>query len=212
MSNMDIRFSPSSPPPATDAGRSGCSAAPPDGEASDRFLRALEDDGRRNDLESGQSRHGGASEDGENMPSPFSLSGMSSPLNSIFSGRMEQTAPVPPALELDESRLEQLVERILVSTPEQGGNEVRLSLGSQALPGTEIIIRRDAGGMLSVALNTTDQASFQTLVSARDELKRLLEAQERSGVRVDVNSGADAEDNDSRRRSRGYVTEELPEP
>ncbi|MBO6003301.1 MAG: hypothetical protein J6P53_07395, partial [Mailhella sp.] len=133
--------------------------------------------------------------------------GAMSPVDAMFAGSTEQISTAPgPDMEL----LENVVERILVSAPEQGGQEVRLSIHSDALRSTEITIRRDAEGRLSVGMDSADQATFQTLVSAQGELKKILEASEKAEVRVTVTGGArDAhpEQNDSRQRSRGYFAQ-----
>ena len=156
----------------------------------------------RHDLESGGTRHEENEGSPAGAPSPFA--GMTSPLESLFAGRMEQTAPAAPPADVDNEALTQLVERILVSTPESGGHEVRLSLGSHALPDTEIILQRDMSGMLSVTLTSSRDSSFQTLVAAQDSLKNMLENMEKNSVRVTVTRDTGREENDTGRRSRGY--------
>ena len=213
MSNMDIRFSQSSPSNRSDSLRSGTESAPPapDTEATDRFLKALEEKPDRHDMESGQSRKEAMDNDGpEETPRNVQpqLSGMTSPLDSLFSGRMEQV-PALAAQMQDTAEIEQLVERILVSTPEKGGHEVRISLGSQTLPGTEIVLQRGVDGMLSVTVNCTDGSSFQTLVAAQDTLQSRLSQMENADVRVVVTQDSDREENDSGRRSRGYMEEDF---
>lgn len=208
MSNLHVRFSePSSAQGSARADRSDQTPLPCDKESSDLFLRKLEErNSGRHDLESGESRHDDQSAP-ESDASP--LGGMTSPLESLFSGRMEQVQSATPApsapAEADGAELAQLVERILVSTPENGGHEVRLSLGSHTLSGTEIILQRDAGGLLSVTLSSTDASAFQTLVASQGTLKTMLENMENNEVRVTVTREADREDNDANRRSRGYM-------
>ena len=144
---------------------------------------------------------------------PQTVSQMTNPLESLFAGRMGQPASVDPAPNdgPDLGALaEKLVERILVSDPVEGRSEIRLMLGKDVLPGTEIRLLRGSDGLLSVRLETDDAASFQTLVGAREALKTQLERFEKNGVRVEVVSerdGADAEDGDARRRSRGLFIE-----
>lgn len=217
MNDISTRFTPSS------SGRERTSSVqdhtappPPDADISEQFLRKLERDPKRHDLESGGTR-----DETEARPSAqdtsSSLSGMTSPLESLFSGRMEQMTPAPaeaaaPASPMEHGDLEQLVERILVATPEGGGNEVRLTLGSQILPDTEIILQRDADGLLSVTLSSANASSFQTLVSSQGTLQQMLEQLENRSVRVEVHSDTGREDNDSRRRSRGYTAEDMYTP
>ena len=208
MSSMNIRFSEPASAEKTPRQERGQSSPPPcDRESADLFMKSLEEERPgRHDLESG----GTKKEETSPTPDAFaSLAGMTNPLESLFSGRMEGVAPADPAAQgPDQAELEKLVERILVSTPEQGGHEVRLSLGSHALPGTEITLHRDMTGMLSVMLSSSDASSFQTLVSAQDSLKSMLEKLEGSSVRVEDTKDSGREDNDSGRRSRTYMTED----
>ena len=206
MSSMNIRFNePVSTESRTRSGQSDSHPLPCDKESSDLFTRKLEErTPGRHDLESGESRDDAHEKAPE---SPFSMSGMTSPLESLFSNRMEQvSAPAPEAAEPAE--LERLVERILVSTPETGGHEVRLSLGSQTLPGTEIILQRDVDGSLAVTLTSSNANAFQTLVASQHTLRQMLENLENSSVRVSVTQDTGREDNDSNRRSRGYVDDD----
>lgn len=146
-----------------------------------------------------------ASTEAEALSSVFSQ--MTGPLDTLFAGRMAQAAETaaPPGDAPDLGALaEKLVERILVSEP-SGGSEIRLMLGKDVLPGTEIRLQRGSDGLLSVLVTADNAASFQTLVGAQESLKARLESFERN-VRVEVVSergGADAEDGDTRRRSRG---------
>lgn len=207
MSSMNIRFSePVSTEGRARSERAGDAPPPCDKEASDLFMKKLEErEAGRHDLDSGASRHDESDKKPENV---FSAAGMTSPLESLFAGRMEQQSPVAAPAAADPAELERLVERILVSTPESGGHEVRLSLGSHALPGTEITLQRNADGQLSVTLLTSDASSFQTLVASQNDLRQMLEKLENNNVRVTVTQNSDREDNDSRHRSRGYMEEE----
>lgn len=207
MNDITTRFSPSSPSRERSSSVDGRAApAPPDADVSEQFLKKLERDPRRHDLESG-----GTMEEPAAEPSgtPSSMSGMTSPLESLFSGRMEQMTQARDAGPLEQGDLQQLVDRILVATPEDGGNEVRLTLGSQILPDTEIILHRDMDGMLSVTLNSSNASSFQTLVSSQGTLQDMLESLEKRSVHVEVLRDSGREDNDTGRRSRGYMPEDL---
>ena len=137
------------------------------------------------------------------------FSRMAGPLDTLFAGRMAQAEAAAPSGDAPDlgALAEKLVERILVSGPD-GGHEIRLTLGKDILPGTEIRLQRGIAGMLSVRLATDNAASFQTLVGAQESLKARLEPFEKD-VRVEVVSegdGAEAENGDGRRQSRGeYV-------
>ncbi len=136
------------------------------------------------------------------------FSGMMRQAESLVAGRSEQTTASASANAAEQPQLEQLVERILVSAPDQNGQEVRITLSSQTLQGTDIILHRGVGGELTVILQTSDPAAFQTLVSSQGDLKQLLEAQEKGEVRVTVAGDTQQEQNDSNRRSRGYSSYE----
>lgn len=210
MSNIHLRFSDSvSTTERSGRSASGDTTPPPcDKETSDLFLKKLEErDPGRHDLESG----GTLKEDGEDSrENAFAMPSMTSPLESLFSLRTDMAAEVSaPAADMDNAELEQLVERILVSTPEHGGHEVRLSLNSHRLPETEIVLRRDIDGRLSVSLSTPDASAFQTLVSSRGNLQQMLEKVENQNVQVTVSQETDREENDRNRRSRGYMQEDM---
>ncbi len=162
---------------------------------------------RRHDLESGES-----GEALEKKPSESNADGRlkgSDFIDSMF-GRtqtdafMQASAPRAEgaaASGFPEGDLNALVSRILVSSPEKGSTEVRLTLSDAALRGTEVTLLRDAAGMLSVKIVAADPRAFQTLVASRGELVSALEAQESEGVSVVMEDGSDA--NDTRQRSRG---------
>ncbi|WP_077072479.1 hypothetical protein [Mailhella massiliensis] len=236
--STDIKISQSVPSAGGDTSPSGERAplAAPDDRLSALFRKSMEERPGRHDLESGRSqkddrlsglfsrsaekkpeRHGQdggrtASEGRENsgeapQSATASMAGMTSPLDSLFSGRMEQAAPAAEPAP-DGPDLEKLVERILVSTPEKGGHEVRLSLGGRDFQGTDIVLRRGVDGILQVSVRCTDPSAFQTMVSSQDALRAGLERMEKSDVRVDVSREADREENDAGRRSRGYMAED----
>ena len=131
------------------------------------------------------------------------------PLASLFSMAStfnEVDAPVraeAPRAVLSEADLHMLVEHILVSAANDGRQEVRLILNERVLAGTEIILSRDLGGQLVVALHCTDTSTFQTLVASQFDLKQMLESSESSTVQVSVDIHQDG--NDAERRSQGYL-------
>lgn len=134
---------------------------------------------------------------------------------SLFSQRimsMPESQPLAePASHLPASALDTLVDQILVGRNADGGHEVRLHLDPKILPGTEVHIQHSLDGSLHVRLISNNASSFQTLVSSQDILQQRLESSG-SQVRVTVSSEAEAENNDQRRRSRGYIspTDETP--
>lgn len=133
---------------------------------------------------------------------------------SLFSQRMMPMAepqPATSAAPLSEPALDHLVDQILVGRSADGGHEIRLHIDPKILPGTEIRIQQNQDGSLHVRLISNNATSFQTLVSSQDILQQRLE-NSGSQARVEVSSEAEAEHNDSRRRSRGYIdpADELP--
>jgi type III secretion system needle length determinant len=168
----------------------------PDKDAVQRFHESMET--TKKDREGGSADTPGDATDDDPPGQMPSL-----PLNDLFSGRMASItpgvarpeAPVPPG-----ELAERLVERILV------GQEVRLRLGPDVLPGTEIRMTKSPEGTLQVVLVTDNASSFQTLVAAQSDLKARLERLD-CPVRIDIASESGAEDNDSKRRSRGVIPE-----
>lgn len=131
-------------------------------------------------------------------------------LSSLFGNRMLQQVktPVEPAVDTPSIDLESLAstvaDRILVSDPKLSGMaEVRIMINDAYLQNTELHLTRDADGMLTVTMLTSDTATHQTLVAAQDVLKNRLEQQENIPVRIDISQHSDAENGDMRRRSRG---------
>ncbi|WP_446424042.1 hypothetical protein [Mailhella sp.] len=126
-----------------------------------------------------------------------SLFGMHGSFGAMFAESVEQDAALPA---LSGPELDMLVEHILASRPDDSGAEVRLFLGGEMLKGTEIVIRRDSLGLLSVQLHAHEAAAFQTLVASRNDLADALERFESNAVRVTIEYGGDS---DAERRSRG---------
>ena len=214
MSSMDVLFTSAPSGSGTAPAPSDTPELPDNGMAA-LFEKALAEGEARHDLESGGTLgHEPQNEmtddsSGDTFSSMFSaMSSMSNPVESLFSSRTEAAAPT--AQSMDTEALEKIVDRILVSTPAEGGHEVRISLNDSSIRGTEIILQRGTDGALTVMLNTTDASSFQTLVSARNDLQQALEKHEGAEVRVVVDQNG-GESNDSDRRSRGWIADEYPE-
>lgn len=133
-------------------------------------------------------------------------------LESLFRSAQTVQAGTPAAAEAQraaapqstDDALQALVSRILVSSPEKGGAEVRLTLNDGVLRGTEIMLQRDLSGALTVRCTTTDPASFQTLVAQQHTLREALAAAEKEPVTVEMHEERnEADQNDPNRRSRG---------
>ncbi|MCR4666693.1 MAG: hypothetical protein K5657_05295 [Desulfovibrio sp.] len=136
------------------------------------------------------------------MPSPDSL------MESLFSNRMSVQPSVPsqeavPVKNVSET-MEKIVDRILVAESTQGKQEVRLTLGDGPLKGAELSIMRHADGQLAIHVSCTDAASFQTAVSARQDLTDALESRgERVQVVVKQGDSSGGNEGDTRQRSKG---------
>lgn len=78
-----------------------------------------------------------------------------------------------------------IVDKILVSDPRHSSSEmVTISFNSSsALPQTELTLRRDLDGLLTVMMATNNPKSFNKLVAARDKIVSGLEKLEDSPVR-----------------------------
>jgi len=219
--SSSVLNSPSAEAPSRSAGMAGTAVSDQDRE---QFAKLLDQGGQQNsgdlpklgdqakqqmpfnDLESGEGKTAlqtaTTDEEGNPMSSLFSQSGMSS-----FVSQLEgapQAAKPEAAPRLDPQEVQQIADRILVSAPSGGNQEVRITPNQGLLPGTEIIVTRDNAGMLQVSVKTTDATAFQTLVGAQGDLKDALQTKESMPVRVVIASDeAGAGDNDSRRRSAG---------
>lgn len=108
---------------------------------------------------------------------------------------------------LETVRLEALAEQILVSSRDAGEAEVRIRLRDGVLPDTEIRLTRELSGRLVVRVVTGDPQTFQTLVSARNDLADALSATESRGVAVFVDRNG-PDDDAAGRRSRGLADED----
>ncbi len=125
------------------------------------------------------------------------VSAASAGLGAEAASAAQGTAAPDAAAQLSAERLEGLVSRILVNSPEKGASEVRITLGDNILKGAEISITRDHSGSLSVRISTTDPSVFQTLVASQGERRPVAVEMNREDAR------GDAQGDDSRRRSRG---------
>ena len=125
--------------------------------------------------------------------------------------RAEASSEVEPAnanLHIDNETVQKCVERILVSRPEDGTSEVRIQIGRDILPDTEIRLNRGVDGQLNIHMYTGNESSFQSMVAMRNDLLNNLEHQENNSVRVEISFQNDAENGDMNRRSRGYVQQD----
>lgn len=124
---------------------------------------------------------------------------------SILNAQAADGAAAPRKLET--VRLEALAEQILVSSRDAGEAEVRIRLRDGVLPDTEIRLTRELSGRLVVRVVTGDPQTFQTLVSARNDLADALSATESRGVAVFVDRNG-PDDDAAGRRSRGLTDED----
>ena len=144
-----------------------------------------------------------------------SLPPITGPLDGLLGTRMEgkaeaseKVAPTVNSHTVSEIA-QKCVERILVSRPENGASEVRLQMGHDILPDTEIRLSRGVDGQLTVSMYTGNETSFQSMVAMRNDLLDNLQHQEKdTKVRVEISFQNNAETGDMNRRSRGYVQQQ----
>ena len=179
-----------------------------DASAKDRFEKIMEQGSGGHGSEQDSAQDGQRSKSDESMPSSVTL------MESLFKGRMEGIASpaelvrtVTPSGGMDDvgALVDTLVERILVSDPGRGAPEVRITLSSGTLAGTELSLSRAVDGQLCVHLGCADSAAFQTAVGAQGTLRAALERQGET-VRLEISQGgADGgNEGDTRRRSATY--------
>lgn len=162
-----------------------------------------------------EAQHQSGQDDAEGMPNQqddqdtkaHSPTTMSNPFESLFANQMQKiassTTPASQAPHELSDLANKLVDRILVSQPDAAQQEVRISLGKDIMPDTEICLQRDLNGQLRIIITSENPSSFQTLVAEQHSLRQLLEKQEGAAVRVEIQQGAE-EDNDAKHRSRGH--------
>lgn len=171
----------------------------PGPEDKDNFEKAMSEQRDGKSFSEGDDEESGMPA-GQAMPSASSL------LGSLFASKMDAiAAPAPAAVNLDEL-VDGLVQRILVSDPKTGGPaEIQLQLNDSVLSDTQITLRRDPDGLLSILLATGNAASMQTLVSARQSLHDQLEKHGPVSVSINETKGNGQSDNDANRRSQTLV-------
>ena len=186
-----------------------CSVSRSPGEApcgaKERFDRALSTD-EGADSSHQEDERGKRDEDGNapDMPSVNSL------FSSLFEGKMVATAASAAASALASADVGELVDtlaqRILVSDPQAGAPaEIRIQLNESVLADTQIVLSRGLDGLLHVQLLTGNVASMQTLVAARQSLVEQLEMQGPVMVKVGNTRENGQGDNDTNRRSQGFI-------
>ncbi len=89
----------------------------------------------------------------------------------------------PPTASLAAHLVEQLAERLLVGEGDQGGDTVRVLAKDVGIPGLEVVVRREAGGLV-VELLADHPADLSLLRGGAGELAARLEA--RFGTRADI--------------------------
>lgn len=109
-----------------------------------------------------------------------------------------------------DTMVHQVVDRILVSPPGAGGQEVRILLKDSVLPGTEVRISQLAGQM-QIQLVTDSTRSHDLLMQHQASLQqRLSEKLGEHDVVVHVEMGAESQpDRDGRSRNQRDIQEEL---
>lgn len=106
-----------------------------------------------------------------------------------------ETPTISPALS-------QVAERILVSSQQARGGEVRIKVDSRLLPQTEIRLTQRGGGLM-VQMNTASPVSHHVLATEQSNLADLLTRQSGFDVDVQLNYTSEQEQGNPDQRSRG---------
>ena len=106
-----------------------------------------------------------------------------------------QASTISPALT-------QVAERILVSSQQAHGGEVRIKVDSRLLPQTEIRLTERGGGLM-VQMNTASPVSHHVLATEQSNLADLLTRQSGLDVDVQLNYTSEQEQGNPDQRSRG---------
>lgn len=104
----------------------------------------------------------------------------------------------------DTEMQEKLIESILVSQPNEKGQEIRIKLNADILLDTEIRLIKHLDGKLSIEMFTQNANSFQTLVTNQFKLKERLEQLNKHDISININNYTQNE-NDTNQQSRGYI-------
>lgn len=163
---------------------------------------SLDRDARKLDafLRKGAGKDGDASGDG-----PAALfGGMAGLIGEKPTGAAQAAAASEAGAAAEAAHCEELVNRILVSTPESGGSsEVRLRLDESWLPRTEVSLTRDADGSLTVEFLSDSVESQRFLLPNLGALRaRLDENVDAPRVVVRMSEDASGGDNREGRHSR----------
>lgn len=116
-------------------------------------------------------------------------------LNTPQATAVAQASTISPALT-------QVAERILVSSQQAHGGEVRIKVDSRLLPQTEIRLTERGGGLM-VQMNTASPVSHHVLATEQSNLADLLTRQSGLDVDVQLNYTSEQEQGDPNQRSRG---------
>jgi type III secretion system needle length determinant len=178
---------------------------------NDRVERQSE---RRDDDSQGDSDGQEGNPEGEPAPDVFALGDL------ILQGMTQKTgaqgaaaadAAAFGAMQM-ENIVQQVADRILVSPPGAGGQEVRITIKDSILPGTEVRITQN-GGQLQISLVTNDARSHELLAQHQAALQeRLTEklGKHEVAVKVEMDSGGQP-DRDGQSRNQRDIESELRE-
>lgn len=94
-------------------------------------------------------------------------------------GKTVATEPVVT----DIKNIEELVDQILVNTDK---NEMTLRINNDYLRDTSITLARGSDGVLTIKIETGDQATLGNIIAARGDLEEKLNASEKGTFKVDI--------------------------
>ncbi len=124
--------------------------------------------------------------------------------------RMGKTAEVAPADNKDMiDKIDKIADKIMVSTAADV-KTVKIDFKDGVLPGTEVMIRKDAAGKLQIDFTTTSADSFNFLNKGEQALMDTLNRKMDGDVTVNIKmqgSGAEGDTGDGRSREE-YMAED----
>ncbi len=122
---------------------------------------------------------------------------------------VSRTAPSLPQASLE--KIQTLVDQILVSVPDaKGGQEVRIRLNPEVMPGTEIRFERHEG-QLDITFVSSDSSSLAFLGEHRQDLANQLQNRLGQDVNLEMRSKEQQQEQDGRSRQQRNLYEEMEE-
>lgn len=147
------------------------------GQADQKSVEDFSREMNKEEKRGGQSSSGGSEQ-----------TDLSSMFNQMMQGLTKEsqgvgkTAATEPMV-TDIKNIEELVDQILVNTDK---NEMTLRINNDYLRDTSITLARGSDGVLTIKIETGDQATLGNIIAARGDLEEKLNASEKGTFKVDI--------------------------